>query len=81
MAFLILLILIIVLTAKIWGPWIKDSAEDLEITLTHRKNDRQVDLKELNEAIDKMIAKHNGKVFSLEEIQQKLNPKKEEDNG
>ena len=72
MAFLIILVIGVVITAKLWAPWIKDQSEDVNIALTERKAERQAELKELDEKISKIIADNDGIIYHLEDISAKL---------
>ena len=74
-AFIVFILLMVVLTPKLWSKYLQDKSEDIEIWAKDRSAERQNALKDLDLKIDRIIKANGGKLYSIDEISAKLNPK------
>lgn len=72
LAFLIFAIVGLITSAKLWKPWIQHKADELDIVIKDNTVELQEDMHILAKKISETKAKHDGKWYTTESIDQMM---------
>jgi len=72
LAFLIFSVVGLITTAKLWKPWIQSKADEMEIAIKNNSVDLQDDMHTLAKRITDTKAKHDGKWYSVETLDEMM---------